>query len=71
MTQNEDASTRPEYLDTWAAIHAANGEFKQAIVLQEKALNRAKELKREDVYDILEEHLQKFRAGEVIVERAP
>ncbi len=71
MTDNHDAGSRPEYLDTWAAIHAANGDFEEAITLQEKALSRAQELKREDVYDILKEHLDKFRAGEVIVERAP
>ena len=71
MTGDEDAGSRPEYLDTWAAIHAANGEFERAIVLQEKALARARELERDDVLGILGEHLEKFRAGEVIVERAP
>lgn len=71
MNGDEDAGSRPEYLDTWAAIHAANGEFERAVTLQERALQRARELKRDDVLGILEEHLGKFRAGEVIVERAP
>ncbi len=71
MTQDTEASGRPEYLDTWAAIHAANGDFERAIALQEQALARARELNRTDVLEILETHLEKFRAGETIIEPAP
>ncbi len=71
MNVDEQARMRPEYLDTWAATHAANGEFERAIELQEQALSHAKAQGREDVLSILETHLEKFRAGEVIIERAP
>jgi len=71
MEKDEEARQRPEYLDTWAAIHAANGEFDQAVALQQEALTRAKTEKRDDVLEILDKHLKTFQAGEVIIERAP
>ena len=36
-----------------------------------EALSRAKEAQREDVLEILDTHLRKFQAREVIIERAP
>ncbi len=71
MEKDEEARQRPEYLDTWAAIHAANGEFDRAVELQQEALSRAKAEKRDDVLEILDTHLKMFQAGEVIIERAP
>lgn len=71
MEKDEEARQRPEYLDTWAAVHAANGEFERAVELQQEALSRAKAEKRDDVLEILDTHLKKFQAGEVIIERAP
>ncbi len=71
MERDAEARQRPEYLDTWAAIHAANGEFDRAVALQKEALSRAKAEKRDDVLEILEKHLRTFQAGEVIIERAP
>ncbi|MEZ5596418.1 MAG: hypothetical protein R3E84_08510 [Pseudomonadales bacterium] len=71
MESDEEARQRPEYLDTWAAIHAANGEFERAVALQEEALERAHALDRGDVLEILDEHLANFRARKVIIERAP
>jgi TPR repeat protein len=71
MTEDADARGRPEYLDTWAAVHAANGDFDRAVELQEQALARARELNRTDVLEVLETHLEKFRAGETIIEPAP
>ena len=71
MNADADARQRPEYLDTWAAVHAANGDFERAIALQKEALARAKEEKRDDVLEILDTHLKKFQDSEVIIERAP
>ena len=71
METDEEARQRPEYLDTWAAIHAANGEFDRAVELQQEALKRATAEKRDDVLEILNTHLKMFQAGEVIIERAP
>ena len=71
METDAEARQRPEYLDTWAAIHAANGEFDRAVALQQEALSRAKVEKRDDVLEILDAHLKMFQAGEVIIERAP
>lgn len=71
MEKDEEARQRPEYLDTWAAIHAANGEFDRAVELQQQALARAKAENRDDVLEILDTHLKMFQAGEVIIERAP
>lgn len=71
METDEEARQRPEYLDTWAAIHAANGEFDRAVELQQEALKRATAEKRDDVLEILDTHLKMFQAGEVIIERAP
>lgn len=71
MEKDEEARQRPEYLDTWAAVHAANGKFDRAVELQQKALACAKAEKRDDVLEILNTHLKMFQAGEVIIERAP
>lgn len=71
MAVNEAARARPEYLDTWAATHAANGDFERAIELQQQALAAAEALEFESVMEILETHLQAFRDGETITETAP
>jgi TPR repeat protein len=71
MSANDAARGRPEYLDTWAASYAANGEFARAIELQEEALAAAEALEFEGVMDILQEHLQAFHAGQTITETAP
>ncbi len=71
MDRNEDANARPEYLDTWAATYAANGEFPRAIELQNKAIDVARAQARDDVMDILTTHLEIFKRGETITERAP
>ena len=65
------AQQRPEYLDTWAAAYAANGQFDRAIELQNTAIEKATEQKRDDVLDILNDHLQQFQQGTVINEPAP
>lgn len=71
MRSDADAQSRPEYLDTWAAIYAANGKMKRAIELQQQAIQVAKKQARSDVLDILELHLSQFEAGETITEPAP
>jgi TPR repeat protein len=71
MNANEAARKRPEYLDTWAAAHAATGDFEKAIELQQLALSAAEEMEFESVLDILEEHLEAFRNGRTIIETAP
>jgi TPR repeat protein len=71
MSNDDIARRRPEYLDTWAAAYAANGDFERAISLQEEALAVAEANEFVDVLDILREHLELFRTGETITERAP
>ncbi len=71
MANNTDANTRPEYLDTWAATFAARGDFDQAIELQQKAISVAQDQQRDDVIEILREHLEQFKSGIAITERAP
>ncbi len=71
METSEDARQRPEYLDTWAATYAASGDFERAISLQERAIEVATEQQREDVLEILQGHLELFKAGATITEQAP
>jgi TPR repeat protein len=71
MEANSDARARPEYLDTWAATYAANGNFERAVQLQEQALSVATEAQRDDVIDILRKHLEAFQAGETLSESIP
>ena len=71
MTDNAEARTRPEYLDTWAATYAATGDFERAVDLQQQALDAASAGDFEDVIDILEQHLELFRAGGTVSEAVP
>ena len=71
MNANEAARGRPEYLDTWAAAYAANGDFERAIELQEQALAAAEALQFDGVMDILQTHLKAFQEGQTITETAP
>ncbi len=65
MSANEQARQNPMFLDTWAATHAANGEFERAVNLQHKALEAANpsnvtegELKQ------MQAHLERFNQRE-------
>ncbi len=71
MEANAEARARPEYLDTWAATYAANGDFQRAVELQEQALAVAGKMELDSVLDILGEHLEAFRLGRTITESAP
>lgn len=71
MEADEQARTSPEFLDTWAATFAANGNFDEAVRLQQLALKEATDADRDDVLDILREHLDLFMAGKPVIEPAP
>ena len=68
MRTNKQVQNHPEYLDTWAATYAANGNFVKAIELQKRALHYARIQDRTDVIDILQTHLESFEAGANITE---
>ena len=71
MNSDAEAKRRPEYLDTWAAAYAANGNFARAITVQQQAVEAAESENNVDVLDILREHLEAFQNGQSITERAP
>lgn len=77
MTQDEAAAMNAAYLDTWAASHAANGNFERAveIQLQAVAVAEAEHARRDDggpdYLPLLREHLEKFRKGETVSEDVP
>ncbi len=71
MEADERARTSPEFLDTWAATFAANGNFDEAVRLQQLALKEATAAERDDVMDILREHLDLFLSGKPVIEPAP
>lgn len=71
MTANAEARMRPEYLDTWAATYAANGEFERAAELQKEALQIADSEEFQDVRDVLQAHLEDFQSGRTITEPVP
>ena len=70
MNSSARARNQPEYLDTWAATYAASGDFEKALTLQEQAIEVANR-DRTDVIDILREHLELFRDGKPVTEKAP
>ena len=70
MKSSDGARNQPEYLDTWAATHAASGNFDQAQALQEEAIGVAMQGKTE-VIGILREHLELFKSGKTVTEKAP
>ena len=71
MRTNKQVQNHPEYLDTWAATYAANGNFVKAIELQKRALHYARIQERTDVIAILQTHLESFEAGAHITDRTP
>ena len=71
MSSSDAARESPAFLDTWAAAHAANGNFDRAIDLQERALEQARRREETTVLAVLEQHLEAFRAGETISENIP
>lgn len=68
-----DAAARrqPAYLDTWAAAHAANGDFDRAVALQQEALHEANAQARQPaILEELQRHLAAFQAGKTITDPA-
>lgn len=65
MSANEQARQNPMFLDTWAAAYAANGDFEQAIKLQNQALEAADVTRLEEyLVDEMKGHLERFNQGE-------
>ncbi len=71
MTRDDEARRKPEYLDTWAATYAANGDFIRAVAVQEEAVEAAEEDQYESVREIIQTHLEAFKSGKTITETAP
>ncbi len=68
MQDSALAREKPEFLDTWAAALAANGQFEKAIEVQNRAISKATEQDRDDVLQILERHLKSFKLNQPISE---
>ncbi|MCR9278492.1 MAG: sel1 repeat family protein [Pseudomonadaceae bacterium] len=71
MEADEVARANPAFLDTWAAAHAANGDFDRAISIQTEALASAQEAGDEAVIEELESHMALFREGGVVIDPVP
>jgi len=71
MNADEEARKNPAYLDTWAAAYAANGNFPRAIVLQQQAVDAAKDKEQSDVVAVLQEHLDAFQRGQTVIDPVP
>lgn len=77
MTRDRVAAMNAAYLDTWAASHAANGNFERAVDIQRQAIAVA-EAEAEsrddggpDYLPLLREHLELFSNGETVSEDVP
>ena len=71
MESDLKARQTPAYLDTWAAAHAASGDFDTAIDLQTEAVEQARRQEQHAVIDVLLEHLDTFKAGRPIIDPIP
>jgi TPR repeat protein len=71
MTADGDARNNPAFLDTWAAAHAATGDFERAIALQQEALKEAESRDQKDVLDVLKDHLEAFQRRETLTDPVP
>ena len=73
MESNELARQSPQYLDTWAAAHAACGDFSRALELQNEALELAKKDANlsEEHLRAIETHLEIFSNREEVIESVP
>lgn len=68
MQRDAAARKQPAYLDTWAAAHAANGDFDRAVALQQEAVREANAQGLTHVIEELRQHLAAFEAGETITD---
>ncbi len=71
MESDLKARQTPAYLDTWAAAHAASGDYTRAVDLQKEAVEQAKRLEQNAVIDVLQEHLESFKAGRPVIDPIP
>jgi len=71
MRADEEARANPAYLDTWAAAHAANGKFSEAIDLQKRALQAAKDRDQQGDLEELNAHLKLFTENTAIIDPVP
>lgn len=76
MTGDARAADNPAYIDTWAAAHAANARFEDAVRIQQQALAIAEREAEEsgtppDYLPILREHLELFENGGTVTEDVP
>ncbi len=71
MKGDEAARKNPAYLDTWAAAYAANGNFTQAVALQQQAVQAARDQEDTAVVQVLEAHLDAFQRGETVIDPVP
>ncbi len=71
MRADEEARGNPAFLDTWAAAHAANGKFNEAIDLQKQALQAAKDRDQEGDLEELNAHLKLFTENTAIIDPVP
>ncbi|HEY6598273.1 MAG TPA: tetratricopeptide repeat protein, partial [Pseudomonadales bacterium] len=71
MKGDEEARKNPAYLDTWAAAYAANGNFAQAIELQQQAVQAARDQEDTAVVEVLQAHLDAFQRGETVIDPVP
>ena len=76
MEEDGDAAANPAYLDTWAAAHAATGDFEGAVRVQTGAVAIAEdELDPDgnppDYLPVLREHLELFENGGTVSEDVP
>lgn len=72
MENNEESRANPMIVDTWAAAHAALGDFVRAVQLQREALELAIGDERfSDWIDEIESHLDSFLNGEALSESIP
>ena len=72
MANDENSRVDPMIVDTWAAVHAALGNFVRAIELQREALSLAiRGRSAPALIDELQSHLNSFLNGEALNEAVP
>ena len=73
MSNDEEARSSPAYIDTWAAAHAATGDFERALELQREALDRAlkSDFSSEQEIRAIQDHLEIFTNEQTVTEAIP
>ncbi|MYD46767.1 MAG: hypothetical protein F4W92_10475 [Gammaproteobacteria bacterium] len=72
MENDEESRANPMIVDTWAAAHAALGNFARAIELQQEALELANRDENFAAFiDEIKSHLDSFLNGEALSESVP